>query len=111
MAGKLEQVDTSDGSQAGEWSSPAFMVDKVGDVLGRVVMDYDGPKSETEDHPAPPGATQPTSDNLSLPSPNRALSAMREVLTSDPPVPPPKRRPRESNSRRKFKQIKGRIYR
>ena len=51
----------------------------------------------------------PTSDNHSIPSPNRALSAMRDVLTSDPPVLPPKRRPHASISRRKFKQIKGRI--
>ena len=67
--------------------------------------------SAPEDNPTPPGATQPTSDNLSLPSPNRALSAMREVLTSDPPVPPPKRRRRQSKSRRKSKHdshIKGR---
>ena len=67
--------------------------------------------SAPEDNPTPPGATQPTSDNLSLPSPNRALSAMRDVLTSDPPVPPPKRRPRDSNSRRKFQKLKGLRYR
>ena len=39
---------------AGEWSSPAFIVDKVGDILGRVVTDYEGPNRETEDHPGVP---------------------------------------------------------
>ena len=39
---------------AGEWSSPAFIVDKVGDVLGRLVTDYEGPNRETEDHPGVP---------------------------------------------------------
>ena len=54
--------------------------------------------SAPEDNPTPPGATQPTSDNLSLPSPNRALSAMREVLTSDPPTPLPTHRKRNRKS-------------
>ena len=67
--------------------------------------------SAPEDNPTPPGATQPTSDTLSLPSPNRALSAMRDVLTSDPPVPPPKRRHRQSKSPRKFLKLKGHRYR
>ena len=68
--------------------------------------------SAPEDNPAPPGATQTTSANLSLPSPNRALSAMRDVLTSDPPHPPPVRRKRhKSQSRSEFKKIKGRVYR
>ena len=68
--------------------------------------------SVPEDNPTPPGTTPPTSDNLSIPSPNRALSAMRDVLTSDPPIPPPIRRKRnKSHSRREFKKIKGRVYR
>ena len=29
----------------------AFMVDKVGDILGRLVTDYEGPNRETGDHP------------------------------------------------------------
>ena len=40
--------------EAGEWASPAFIVDKVGDILGRVVTDYEGPNRETEDHPGVP---------------------------------------------------------
>ena len=69
--------------------------------------------STPEDNPTPPGAPQPTSDNLSLLSPNRALSAMCEFLTSDDsPNPPPVRRIRpKSHSRRQFKKIKGRVYR
>ena len=39
---------------AGEWASPAFIVDTVGDILGRVVTDYEGPNRETEDHPGEP---------------------------------------------------------
>ena len=39
---------------AGEWASPAFIVDKVGDILGRVVTDYEAPNRETEDHPGVP---------------------------------------------------------
>eukprot|EP00969_Alexandrium_andersonii_P241266 10652673-Alexandrium_andersonii.AAC.1 len=30
------------------------MVDKVGDILGRLVCDYEGPNRETEDHPGIP---------------------------------------------------------
>ena len=41
-------------NEIGEWASPAFIVDKVGDVLGRVVTDYEGPNRETEDHPGVP---------------------------------------------------------
>ena len=61
-----------------------------------------------EDNPTPPGTTQSTSDNLSLPSPNRALSAMREVLTSDPPTPLPthRKRNRASLSHRKSRRLK-----
>ena len=40
--------------EAGEWASPAFIVDKVGDILGRLVTDYEGPNRETEDHPGVP---------------------------------------------------------
>ena len=41
-------------NEAGEWSSPAFIVEKDGDILGRVVTDYEGPNRETEDHPGVP---------------------------------------------------------
>ena len=37
-----------------EQSSPVCMVDEVGDILGRVVTDYEGPNRETEDHPGVP---------------------------------------------------------
>ena len=50
-SGQMYQVDPQD---AGEWSSPAFIVDKVGDMLGRLVTDYEGPNRETEDHPGVP---------------------------------------------------------
>ena len=40
--------------EAGEWASPAFIVDKIGDILGRLVTDYEGPNRETEDHPGVP---------------------------------------------------------
>ena len=50
-AGMLYDVPPSD---AGEWLSPVFIVDKVGDTLGCVVTDYEGPNRETEDHPGVP---------------------------------------------------------
>lgn len=52
--GQLVTVDPKD---AGDRASPVFMVDKVGDILGRLVCDYTGPNRETEDHPGiPPDA-------------------------------------------------------
>ena len=50
-AGQLYRVSPED---AGEWSSPAFIVDKQGDLLGRLVTDYAGPNAQTEDHPGVP---------------------------------------------------------
>ena len=54
--GKIHRVEPED---PGEWSSPAFIVDKMGDALGRMVTDYDGPNSSTEDHSGiPPDAAE-----------------------------------------------------
>ena len=39
---------------AGERSPLAFLVDKVGDSLGCLATDYEGPNRETEDHPGVP---------------------------------------------------------
>ena len=51
------------------------------------------PSTPEDTNSTPTGTAQSSSDIPPLPSPNRALSAMREILTSDassdPPVPPP----------------------
>ena len=54
---------------------------------------------------------QQLADLAHLVGKTEAKQAMKDVLTSDPPVPPPKRRPRDSNSRRKFQKLKGLRYR
>ena len=45
------------------------------------------PSTPEDTNSTPTGTAQSSSDIPPLPSPNRALSAMREVLTYDPPVP------------------------
>lgn len=56
----LYDVDPKD---AGGWASPVFMVDKVGDVLGRLLCDDQGPNIETEDHPGIPPDVDAVSRN------------------------------------------------
>ena len=49
--GQLYSVPAFDTSP---WASPVFIVDKVGDPLGRIVCDYDGLNKATEEHPGIP---------------------------------------------------------
>ena len=49
--GQMYEVKAGD---EGLWASPAFIVDKKDDILGRVVADYKFPNKESEDHPGVP---------------------------------------------------------
>ena len=61
-AGQTYKVPPED---AGKWASPAFIVDKVGDIFGRASCDYDGPNRESEGQPR---ALDDTDDVLGIAS-------------------------------------------
>ena len=72
--GKLVDVDMSDSKEAADsvWASPVFIAEKVGDMLGRVVCDYEIPNKESEDTVSPPPDARVLTFEAALPPTGKA---------------------------------------
>ena len=69
--------------EAGERSSPAFIVDKTGDFLGRLVTDYAGPNKQTEDHPGVPADAAQVLHKAS----GKAVHSIMDMVWGSPQIP------------------------